>query len=49
MTQDVLTDLLHLSSPVIAIAFTDTPPAGVTRVASAGPASCDYWKQAGGG
>lgn len=49
MTQDVLTDLLHLSSPPIAIAFVDTPPAGVTRVASAGPASCDYWRRAAEG
>src|SRR4051812_30290789 len=49
MTQDVLTDLLALSSPVISIAFTDTPPAGVRRVTSSGPASCDYWRQAAGG
>ena len=49
MTQDVLTDLLALSSPVIAIAFTDTPPAGVRRVARSGPASCDYWRQAADG
>jgi uncharacterized protein (DUF169 family) len=49
MTQDVLTSLLHLSSPAIAIAFVDTPPAGVTRVASAGPASCDYWRRAAEG
>jgi len=46
MTQDVLTDLLALSSPAIAIAFTDTPPAGVERVAHSGPASCDYWRRA---
>ena len=49
MTQDVLTDLLHLSSPAIAIAFTDAPPAGITRVASSGPASCDYWGRAARG
>jgi uncharacterized protein (DUF169 family) len=46
MAQDVLTDLLALTSPVVSIAFTDTPPAGVKRVASSGPASCDYWRQA---
>jgi len=49
MNQDVLTDLLGLSSPVVAIAFTDAPPAGVRRVASSGPASCDYWRQAADG
>jgi uncharacterized protein (DUF169 family) len=49
MTHDVLTDLLHLSSPAIAIAFTDTPPAGIKRVAASGPANCDYWRQAAGG
>ena len=46
MSQDVLTDLLGLSSPAIAIAFTDAAPPGVARVASAGPASCDYWRRA---
>jgi uncharacterized protein (DUF169 family) len=49
MTQDVLTDLLALSSPAIAIAFTDEPPAGVERVGRSGPASCDYWRQAADG
>jgi uncharacterized protein (DUF169 family) len=46
---DALTHLLQLSSPVIAIAFTDTPPAGIRRVGSAGPASCAYWRQAADG
>lgn len=49
MIQDALTDLLALSSPAIAIAFTDEPPAGVERVARSGPASCDYWRQAASG
>ncbi len=49
MTRDVLTDLLSLSSPPIAIAFTDTPPPGVARVARSGPASCDYWRKAADG
>jgi uncharacterized protein (DUF169 family) len=49
MNRDVLTDLLHLSSPAIAIAFTDTPPVGVSRVDRSGPASCDYWRQAADG
>lgn len=46
MTHDFLTDLLDLSSPAVAIAFTDAPPAGVSRIARSGPASCDYWRQA---
>ena len=46
MTQDDLTTLLNLSSPAIAIAFVDQPPAGVDRVDVSGPASCDYWRQA---
>ena len=49
MTQDVLTDLLALSSPAVAIAFTDTPPASVERVGRSGPASCDYWRRAAEG
>jgi hypothetical protein len=48
MSQDSLTDLLQLSS-AIAIAFTDTPPAGITRVANPGPAGCAYWKQVADG
>lgn len=49
MTQDALTDLLALSSPAVAIAFTDTPPANVERVDRSGPASCDYWRLAADG
>lgn len=49
MTQDTLTDLLALSSPAVAIAFTDAPPAGVERVGRSGPASCDYWRKAADG
>jgi uncharacterized protein (DUF169 family) len=49
MSQDVLTELLGLSSPAIAIAFTDSAPAGVERVDHSGPASCDYWRQAADG
>ena len=49
MTPDVFTDLLHLSTPAFAIAFTDAPPPGVSHVASSGPASCDYWRQAAEG
>jgi uncharacterized protein (DUF169 family) len=49
MNQDVLSELLGLSSPAIAIAFTDTAPTGVERVGGSGPASCDYWRQAADG
>ena len=49
MTQDELTRLLSLSSPPIAIAFVETPPAGIERIERSGPASCDYWRQAAEG
>jgi uncharacterized protein (DUF169 family) len=50
MSYDSLTDLLHLSSPAIAITFTDAlPPVGIQRVAVSGPASCDYGRQAATG
>jgi uncharacterized protein (DUF169 family) len=50
MAYDALTDLLHLSSPAITIAFTETlPPIGIRRVAGSGPASCDYWQRAASG
>ena len=49
MKQDLLTGLLNLSSPAVAIAFLDEPPAGVERVDRSGPASCDYWRQAAEG
>jgi hypothetical protein len=49
MTQDVLTDLLGLSSPAIAMTFTDTPPVGVSRIDRSRPASCGYWRQAADG
>lgn len=49
MNRDALTDLLGLSSPAVAIAFTDTPPVGLSRVVRSGPASCDYWRQAASG
>lgn len=49
MQQDSLSDLLDLSSPVIAITFTDAPPPGLPRVASSAPASCAYWRRAADG
>jgi uncharacterized protein (DUF169 family) len=44
-----LARLLGTTSPAIAIAFTDEPPAGVERVAGAAPAGCSYWKMAADG
>jgi uncharacterized protein (DUF169 family) len=44
-----LTELLSLASRPVAVTFTATAPAGVPRVAKAGPAGCAYWKQAAEG
>lgn len=44
-----MTELLDLRTPPVAVTFTETPPAGVPRVAKAGPAGCAYWKQAAEG
>jgi fumarate hydratase subunit alpha len=44
-----MTELLHLASHPVAVTFTATAPAGVPRVAQAGPAGCAYWKQAAEG
>ena len=44
-----MTELLNLTSRPVAVTFTATAPAGVPRVAKAGPAGCAYWKQAAEG
>ena len=44
-----MTELLNLTSRPVAVTFTAAAPAGVPRVAKAGPASCAYWKQAAEG
>jgi uncharacterized protein (DUF169 family) len=44
-----LDGLLGLRHAAIAIAFTDAPPAGMSRVRKAGPAGCSYWKMASDG
>ncbi len=44
-----LSDLLELSSPPVAIAFLDSPPSGVHRVATGEPAGCGYWRLAAEG
>ena len=41
--------LLGLSSPPVAITFTDTPPPGIARIAQREPAGCGYWRRAAGG
>ncbi len=40
-----LTTLLGLATPPVAVAFTDTAPAGIPRGAAA-PAGCGYWPKA---
>jgi uncharacterized protein (DUF169 family) len=45
---DALTKVALKTSPV-AIAFLDTPPAGLKRIEQPQPAGCGYWKHAGGG
>jgi uncharacterized protein (DUF169 family) len=49
MSQNSLADLLKLQTPPIAIAFVDTPPADVARVAAPEPAGCGYWRRAAAG
>jgi uncharacterized protein (DUF169 family) len=48
-TATQLQDLLGLKSPPITVTFRPTAPAGVPRVASAGPSSCSYWTLAAEG
>ena len=49
MSQTQLVELLELRVPPVAIAFVDTPPAGVPRVSSPEPAGCGYWRRAAAG
>jgi uncharacterized protein (DUF169 family) len=44
-----MTELLGLTTAPVAVSFTASAPAGVPRVAKAGPAGCAYWKQAAEG
>ena len=44
-----MVELLELTSAPVAVTFTAAAPAGVPRVAKAGPAGCAYWKQAAAG
>jgi uncharacterized protein (DUF169 family) len=45
----LLVDVLGLTSPPVAIAFVNEPPAGVPRVDAGEPASCGYWRRAAAG
>ena len=44
-----MVELLELTSAPVAVTFAAAAPAGVPRVAKAGPAGCAYWKQAAAG
>jgi uncharacterized protein (DUF169 family) len=44
-----LQKMLGLSRPPVAVTFLDKPPAGLSRIESAGPSSCSYWKLASEG
>jgi uncharacterized protein (DUF169 family) len=49
MSRTSLTDLLHLTSAPVAIAFVDAAPPGVPHVSAAEPAGCGYWRRAAAG
>jgi len=49
MPHSSLAALLGLTSPPVAITFTDTPPPDVPRVAAGEPAGCGYWRRAAAG
>lgn len=48
-TERILTEALGLTRRPVAIAFRDTPPAGVARLAGAQPSSCSFWRVAAAG
>ena len=45
MPQSSLESLLGLSSPPVAVTFTDEPPSGISRVTAPEPAGCGYWRR----
>src|SRR5437899_907413 len=45
---DLFQRTLRLALPAVGLAFRSSPPEGVSH-ASAGPASCEYWRRAAGG
>jgi len=44
-----LSELLHLTSSPVAIAFVDAAPPGVPQVDAVEPAGCGYWRRAAAG
>jgi uncharacterized protein (DUF169 family) len=44
-----LTDALHLSRRPVAIAFRETPPAGVSKLSGTQPSGCSFWRLAAAG
>lgn len=46
MSPTSLAELLHLTSPPVAITFVDAAPSGVPHVATVEPAGCGYWRRA---
>jgi uncharacterized protein (DUF169 family) len=44
-----LTDVLRLSRRPVAIAFRDTPPAGVLKLSGTQPSGCSFWRLASAG
>jgi uncharacterized protein (DUF169 family) len=49
VSQTSIAGLLKLTSPPVAIAFVDSAPAGMQRVAASEPAGCGYWRRASEG
>jgi uncharacterized protein (DUF169 family) len=48
-TAHQLQDLLQIRTAPVAVAFRDTPPADLPRMAVAAPSSCTFWKRAARG
>ena len=49
MLRTSLTELLHLTSAPVAIAFVDEAPPSVAHVSAVEPAGCGYWRRAAAG
>jgi uncharacterized protein (DUF169 family) len=49
MSRTSLTELLHLTSAPVAIAFVDTAPPEIPHVSDPEPAGCGYWRRAAAG
>jgi uncharacterized protein (DUF169 family) len=47
--EHLLTAALQLTCRPVAVAFRDTPPAGVARLQGAQPSGCSFWRLAAGG